>query len=162
MMALFVLLLAWATTNGPPHVVLASLGSHHDHCEHDFKVYVYPLSPDLSPVRLAEEARRNRTFHICQKCIYEQFALEYILVDFFSQFCGRTDNPEEADFFYLPVVRDVDYRVALQVGGTDLIGWTEMATSSPHVAHPPLHLHSRHRGSVGAGVAATRRPWRTC
>ena len=86
-------------------------------CPYDFTVYVYDLSPDLSPLRLAEEARRNRTFHVCQKCIFEQFALEYVLVDFFTQFCGRTYNPDEADFFYLPVVRDVDYRVAMQRGG---------------------------------------------
>jgi hypothetical protein len=27
--------------------------------------------------------------------------------DFLTQFCGRTMDPEEADFFYLPVIRDV-------------------------------------------------------
>lgn len=45
--------------------------------------------------------------------VQEQFALEYIVQDFFMQFCGRTRNPAEADFFYLPLVRDVEYRVAL-------------------------------------------------
>ena len=100
-----------------PTTVRSTLGNHQDKCLYDFKVYVYPLSPELSPIKLAEEARKNQTFHVCQKCIYEQFALEYVLVDFFTQFCGRTYNPEEADFFYLPVVRDVDYRVALQRGG---------------------------------------------
>jgi hypothetical protein len=33
--------------------------------------------------------------------------LEYIIYDFFTQFCGRTFDPEKADFFYLPIVRDV-------------------------------------------------------
>jgi hypothetical protein len=78
---------------------------------------VYPLSLALGPLRLAEEARRNGTYHICQKCIYEQFALEYVIYDFFTQFCGRVNDPEEADFFYLPIVRDIEYRIALQHGG---------------------------------------------
>lgn len=86
-------------------------------CKYDFTVYVYPLSPDLSPLKLAEEARKNQTYHVCRKCIFEQFALEYVLYDFFTQFCGRTSNPEEADYFYLPIVRDIDYRHALQHGG---------------------------------------------
>ena len=38
----------------------------------------------------------------------EQFALEYVVHDFFTQFCGRTADPEEADFFYLPIIRDVN------------------------------------------------------
>lgn len=46
--------------------------------------------------------------------ILEQFALEYIIFDFFTQFCGRTYNPDEADYFYLPLVRDAEYRVTLQ------------------------------------------------
>jgi hypothetical protein len=83
-------------------------------CKYDFTVYVYPISPMLSPIRAAEEARRNKTYHICKKCIYEQFALEYIIYDFFTQFCGRTSDPRDADFFYLPIVRDIDYRIALQ------------------------------------------------
>ena len=82
-------------------------------CKYDFTVYVYPLSSSLSPLRLAEEARRNQTYHICIKCIFEQFALEYVVYDFFTQFCGRTYNPEEADYFYLPIVRDIDYRTTL-------------------------------------------------
>jgi Exostosin family len=86
-------------------------------CKYDFTVYVYPLSPNLSPLKLAEEARHNQTYHVCRKCIFEQFALEYVLYDFFTQFCGRTSNPEEADYFYLPIVRDIDYRYALQHGG---------------------------------------------
>lgn len=83
-------------------------------CDFDFKVYVYPLhrvANTLSSVRLAEEARRNSSYHVCVGCIYEQFALEYIMMDFFTQFCGRTDDPNEADFFYLPIVRDVEFRV---------------------------------------------------
>ena len=67
-------------------------------CKYDFKVFVYPLPGHIPPVRLAEEARRNRTLHICQKCILEQFSLEYVVTDFLTQFCGRTQNPEEADF----------------------------------------------------------------
>lgn len=85
----------------------------HSVCKYDFTVFVYPLSSNLSPLRLAEEARRNQTYHICKKCIYEQFALEYVVYDFFTQFCGRTYNAEEADYFYLPIVRDIDFRVAL-------------------------------------------------
>ena len=84
------------------------------HCPYDFKVYVYPLwstAPSLPSVYLAEEARRNVSYHVCVGCIYEQFALEYIMVDFFTQFCGRTSNPHEADYFYLPIVRDVEFRI---------------------------------------------------
>ena len=83
-------------------------------CPYDFKVFVYSLPPELDSVRLAAEARRNRTLHVCQKCILEQFALEYIIHDFFTQFCGRTERPEEADFFYLPLIRDAEYRVRLE------------------------------------------------
>jgi hypothetical protein len=79
-------------------------------CPYQYKVYVYPLDPSLSVVRLAEEARTNRSLHVCRKCILEQFALEYVFHDFFTQFCGRTEDPEEADFFYLPIVRDAEYR----------------------------------------------------
>lgn len=32
------------------------------------------------------------------------------MLDFFTQFCGRTRNPDEADFFYLPIVRDAEFR----------------------------------------------------
>ena len=52
-------------------------------CKYDFKVYVYELPPHLASVRYAEEARKKRSLHVCQKCILEQFSLEYILVDFF-------------------------------------------------------------------------------
>ena len=110
-------------------------------CPYDFKVYVYDIPADIGPVKLAEEARSKKQYHVCQKCIMEQFALEYIIVDFFTNFCGRTLNPkvtyplpvnphpvprqptphprhhattpQEADFFYLPIVRDVEYRAAL-------------------------------------------------
>lgn len=86
-------------------------------CPYDFKVYVYDIPSDLSSVKLAEDARISQTLHICKKCILEQFSLEYILFDFFTQFCGRTFNPLEADYFYLPIIRDADYRVAMQPGG---------------------------------------------
>jgi hypothetical protein len=39
-------------------------------CEYDFKVYVYDLPRDLSSIRLAEEARRNSSYHVCVGCIY--------------------------------------------------------------------------------------------
>lgn len=83
-------------------------------CKYDFKVFVYPLPTSLLAIRISEEARINRTLHVCQKCIFEQFSLEYIMYDFFSQFCGRTMNPTEADFFYLPIVRDAEYRMAME------------------------------------------------
>ena len=82
-----------------------------DDCPYDFKVYVYELSPELKPVKFANEARKNSTYHVCQKCIMEQFALEFVIMDFFTNFCGRTTNPVEADFFYLPIARDVEYRM---------------------------------------------------
>jgi hypothetical protein len=63
-------------------------------CPYDFKVYVYDIPADLRPVKLAEEARKKKQYHVCQKCIMEQFALEYIIVDFFTNFCGRTKNPK--------------------------------------------------------------------
>lgn len=83
------------------------------HCKYKFRVYVYPIPMNLRAIQASEEARRNGTLHICQKCIFEQFALEYIVYDFFTKFCGRTNNPEEADYFYLPLVRDAEYRWAL-------------------------------------------------
>lgn len=82
-------------------------------CLYSFKVYVYQIPSTLPSVQISEEARRNQTLHVCQKCILEQFALEYIILDFFSNFCGRTMNPDEADFFYLPIVRDAEFRIAL-------------------------------------------------
>ena len=82
-------------------------------CPYNFSLYVYDLPFDLPSVLIAEQARQNNTLHICQKCILEQFALEYIVHDYFTQFCGRTYDPEEADFFYLPIIRDAEYRVTL-------------------------------------------------
>lgn len=84
-------------------------------CDAKFKVFVYNISSSGLMDR-AFEARRNVTFHVCKKCIYEQFALEYVVYDYFTQFCGRTYDPEDADFFYLPVIREIDYRIALQTG----------------------------------------------
>eukprot|EP01039_Chlorochromonas_danica_P005407 gene5407-5947_t len=52
-------------------------------------------------------------FMISHQLFFNEFALEYILFDYFTQFCGRTHQPEEADFFYLPLIRDLDYRIAL-------------------------------------------------
>lgn len=86
-------------------------------CQYNFKVFVYPLPTSLLSIRISEEARFNHTLHVCRKCIFEQFSLEYIAYDFFSQFCGRTWNPEEADFFYLPIVRDAEYRMAMENRG---------------------------------------------
>lgn len=86
-------------------------GDTNKNCHVDYKVYVYDLPSTL--LQRGEEARQNHQYHICRKCIFEQFALEYILFDYFTQFCGRTNQPEEADFFYLPIIRDLDYRIAL-------------------------------------------------
>lgn len=88
-------------------------------CPYNFKVFVYPVVPSLPSFRYSEEARRNKTLHICQKCIFEQFSLEYILYDFFTQFCGRTYNPDEADYFYMPIIRDAEYRINLQVNNRE-------------------------------------------
>jgi hypothetical protein len=86
-------------------------------CPYTFKVYVYNIDPLLGSVYLAEEARKNRTLHVCKKCIFEQFALEYIVHDFFTQFCGRTMDPKEADYFYLPLIRDAEFRMQLEMRG---------------------------------------------
>lgn len=84
-------------------------------CGSELKVYVYEISPEL--LERAEAARKNGEYHICKKCIFEQFSLEYIVYDYFMQHCGRTQNPEEADYFYLPIIREIDYRIALSNGG---------------------------------------------
>jgi hypothetical protein len=84
-------------------------------CNVDFRVYVYDLS-HTGLLKNAAEARANSSYHVCKKCIYEQFALEYVIFDYLTQFCGRTYDADEADFFYLPIVRDIDYRIALQSG----------------------------------------------
>jgi hypothetical protein len=86
-------------------------------CPYRFKAYVYPIPTELAAFRFGEEARRNRTLHVCHKCILEQFSLEYIMYDFFTQFCGRTMNPDEADFFYLPLIRDAEYRLTMEDKG---------------------------------------------
>ena len=86
------------------------------HCPFSFRVYVYKLPPHIAPVKLSEEARANKSFHVCQRCIFEQFSLELIVHDYFSQFCGRTLNPDEADYFYLPIARDVEYREQMSKG----------------------------------------------
>ena len=82
-------------------------------CKYDFKIYVYEVPSYIPSIRFGREARANETLHVCKKCILEQFALEYIMTDFFSQFCGRTYDPSEADFFYLPLIRDAEYRYTL-------------------------------------------------
>jgi hypothetical protein len=82
-------------------------------CPYDIKVYVYEVPSTIDSIRISAEARRNKTLHVCQKCILEQFSLEYIVHDFFTQFCGRTYDPAQADYFYLPIVRDAEFRVAL-------------------------------------------------
>lgn len=79
-----------------------------------FKVYVYDLPRQL--IQRGIDARTNKAYHVCRKCIFEQFSLEFIIYDYFTQFCGRTHNPNEADYFYLPILRDLDYREALQKG----------------------------------------------
>lgn len=96
-------------------------------CQYDFKVYVYPIPKELPSYRIAAEARTSKSLHVCQKCILEQFSLEYIIFDFFTQFCGRTYDPLQADFFYLPIIRDAEYRVALSNGGNRVPSSTESA-----------------------------------
>ena len=87
-------------------------------CQYDFKVYVYELPPDIPVVRLGNEARANYTLHVCRKCMLEQFGLEYIVNDFFTQFCGRTYDPSEANYFYLPLLRDAEFRVTVDSAST--------------------------------------------
>eukprot|EP01039_Chlorochromonas_danica_P004619 gene4619-5062_t len=86
-------------------------------CAYGFTVYVYPIPATLNAIRISEEARRNGTLHVCRKCILEQFALEYIVYDFFTSFCGRVHRPDQADYFYLPLVRDAEFRYAMQEYG---------------------------------------------
>lgn len=78
-------------------------------------MYVYEINLALS--ENAEKARKEQSYHVCTKCIYEQFALEYIIYDYFTKFCGRTYNPDDADYFYLPIIKDIDYRIALAKNG---------------------------------------------
>ena len=42
-----------------------------------YKVYVYDVAASLS--LNSEKAREERNFHVCKKCIYEQFSLEYVI-----------------------------------------------------------------------------------
>ncbi len=49
-------------------------------CKYDFKVYVYPLPQDLPTVQLAETARLEKKYHVCQKCI---FVISHRLLDNF-------------------------------------------------------------------------------
>ncbi|RYH27467.1 hypothetical protein EON65_13310 [archaeon] len=84
-------------------------------CKYNFTVYVYPLPSTLSVISISEEARRNRTLHVCKKCILEQFALEYIIYDFFTTYCNRVYDPHLADYFYLPLVRDAEFRLSMSL-----------------------------------------------
>ena len=79
-------------------------------CPYTFKLFIYPFEHILPSFHLAEQARLNQTYHIRPGHIYEQFLLEYIIYDYFSQFCARTMNPDEADYFYIPMMRDVEFR----------------------------------------------------
>ena len=79
-------------------------------CPYTFKLFIYPFEHLLPSFQIAEQARHNQTYHIRPGHIYEQFSLEYIIYDYFSQFCGRTMNPDEADYFYIPMMRDVEFR----------------------------------------------------
>lgn len=80
-------------------------------CQELFQIYVYDIPKQL--LTNSEDARQNKSYHICKKCIYEQFSLEYIVYDYFTTHPCRTKNPYAADFFYLPIIRDIDYRIAL-------------------------------------------------
>lgn len=79
-------------------------------CPYNFKIYVYDLPDNHSGSLLAEHARNQTEYNVCNDCNYSQFSLEFVINDFFLQFCGRTTNPDEADFFYLPVIKDTEYR----------------------------------------------------
>lgn len=76
-----------------------------------YSIYIYDIPNHL--LSNSEQARRNNSYHVCKKCIYEQFSLEYIIYDHFTLHASRTYDPNQADFFYLPIIRDVDYRIAL-------------------------------------------------
>jgi hypothetical protein len=86
-------------------------------CPYDFTVYVYDIPITIDSIRISKEARKNHTLHVCHKCILEQFSLEYIVYDFFINFCGRTFNPKIADYFYLPIIRDAEFRYNLNKKG---------------------------------------------
>lgn len=89
-------------------------GTDKKYCPYDFSVFVYNIPPSIGSITVSENARKTKTLHVCQKCILEQFALEYIIFDFFNNFCGRTYDPDKADYFYLPIVRDAEYRSLLE------------------------------------------------
>jgi len=86
-------------------------------CPYDFTVYIYDIPTTIDSIRISKEARKNHTLHVCHKCILEQFSLEYIIYDFFINFCGRTFNPKIADYFYLPIIRDAEFRYNLNKKG---------------------------------------------
>ena len=94
-------------------------------CDVDFKVYVYQLPPHL--LEKAEQARRNQTYHVCRGCLLESLSLEYVMYDYFTTFCGRVKNPNDADFFYLPIAREIEYRIELKKTGNRLPSPTERA-----------------------------------
>ena len=157
LIVLLVLIFGWICNEGVfssqrPPIPSGSVGQP---CHVNYKVYVYPLPPSL--LERQEAARRNLTYHVCQKCIFEQFALEYIIFDYFTQFCGRTYNPEEADYFYLPIIRDLDYRIALNGKGGRAPSPTELAllavmeqknfTLWEQVFQVPKDYYQRHDGA---------------
>ncbi len=87
-------------------------------CPYSWRVFVYDVPPDLPSVAIGRAARRDRNLHVCQKCILEQFSLEYIFQDFFTQTPCRVRDPAHADYFYLPIIRDAEFRVALDPSNT--------------------------------------------
>ena len=72
-------------------------------CNVDFKVYVY----ETPLLELSEDYRPNDTFAGSQ----QQYSLGLIVYNYFNHFCGRTLNPDEADYFYLPQSDDVLFHV---------------------------------------------------
>ena len=72
-------------------------------CHFSFKVYVYDF-------KVLYGQKATAMSNACRRCLMPQFALEYVLFDFFSKFCGRTTNPDEADYYFVPLVPDIEAR----------------------------------------------------
>ncbi|KAJ8598809.1 hypothetical protein CTAYLR_008643 [Chrysophaeum taylorii] len=87
-------------------------------CPYGVRVFVYEFPESLHFNKIAAAARERKIgTHFEGEHLLAQFALEFVLADFFEQACVRTHDPDAADFFFVPFFSDVEYRAAGRPNG---------------------------------------------
>ena len=129
-------------------------------CPYAVRVYSYEFSPSYAFNELAAAARRSpaRT-HFEGEHLLAQFTLEFVLADFFSQACVRTDDPERADFYFVPFYSDIERRSARPIAQSARRRREPMRTVPTRVARRALARGALARANVGPDdVDAAARP----